>query len=73
MMADALDTAIGKPGTDLKIVYIGTIAPSNSGWWPSVSRGRFEREHVRTVVAGRPKALGFNGRRLRRVNPLTSR
>ena len=33
MMADALDTAIGKPGTDLRVVYIGTLAPSRSGWW----------------------------------------
>ena len=32
-MADALDTAIGKPNTDLRVVYIGTLAPSRSGWW----------------------------------------
>ena len=33
-MADALDTAIGKPGTDLRVVYIGTLAPSHvAGWW----------------------------------------
>ena len=33
MMSDALDTAIGKAGTDLRVVYIGTLAPSRSGWW----------------------------------------
>ena len=33
LMADALDTAIGKPGTDLRVVYIGTLAPARSGWW----------------------------------------
>ena len=32
MMADALDTAIGKPGTDLTVVYIGTLAPASAGW-----------------------------------------
>ena len=31
LMADALDTAIGKPGTDLRVVYIGTLAPARSG------------------------------------------
>ena len=33
MMNDALDTSIGKPGTDLKVIYIGTLAPAKSGWW----------------------------------------
>ena len=33
LMADALDTAIGKPNSDLRVVYIGTLAPSRSGWW----------------------------------------
>ena len=37
MMADALDTAIGKPGTDLKVIYIGTVcAESIAGWWPQL-------------------------------------
>ena len=31
MMADALDTAIGKPGTDLKVIYIGTLARRGMG------------------------------------------
>ena len=33
MMNAALDTSLGKPGTDLKIVYLGTLAPSARGWW----------------------------------------
>ena len=33
MMSDALDTSLGKPGTDIKVVYIGTLSPSRSGWW----------------------------------------
>ena len=36
MMADALDTALGKPGSDLVVVYIGTLAPALSGWWPDL-------------------------------------
>ena len=33
LMADALDTALGKPGSDLVVVYIGTLAPAMGGWW----------------------------------------
>ena len=33
MMSDALDTSLGKPGTDLKVIYIGTLSPSQAGWW----------------------------------------
>ena len=32
-MADALETAQGKPGSRLRIIYIGTLAPSTGGWW----------------------------------------
>ena len=32
-MHDALQTAQGKPGSRLRVVYIGTLAPSTSGWW----------------------------------------
>ena len=32
-MADALDTSIGKPNSSLKVIYIGTLAPSTAGWW----------------------------------------
>ena len=40
-MNAALDTSLGKPGTDLKVIYIGTLAPSTTGWLErsSVSRG----------------------------------
>ena len=33
LMSDALDTSIGKPGSDLKVIYIGTLSPSRRGWW----------------------------------------
>ena len=39
MMADALDTSLDKPGTNLTIVYIGTLAPSLSGWWHDLVDG----------------------------------
>ena len=30
---DALDTALGKPDSDMKVIYIGTLAPATGGWW----------------------------------------
>ena len=34
LMHDAAQTAQGKPGSDLRVLYVGTIAPSDPrGWW----------------------------------------
>ena len=33
LMYDAIQTAMGKPGSPLRAVYIGTLAPAESGWW----------------------------------------
>ena len=33
LLHDAVQTAMGKPGSPLKTVYIGTLAPAHGGWW----------------------------------------
>ena len=33
LMADAIQTAQGKPGSAMRVVLIGTLAPSTGGWW----------------------------------------
>ena len=33
LMADAITTALGKPDSPMKVIYIGTLAPATSGWW----------------------------------------
>ena len=33
LLADAVQTAQGKPNSALKVIFIGTLAPANSGWW----------------------------------------
>ena len=33
LMADALLEAQGKPGSPLRIIFIGTLAPARGGWW----------------------------------------
>ena len=36
LMHDAIQTAMGKPNSPLRCVYIGTLAPAQSGWWHSL-------------------------------------
>ena len=57
MMHDALQTATGKPGSPLKLLYIGTLAPSTAGWWTDmVKSGSSGSTHV-NALAGRPRKL----------------
>ena len=71
MMADALDTAIGKPGTDLTVVYIGTLAPATAGWWHDlISDGSHGSTFVQ-ALQGDP-AKWDQWVEIRRCNPLVS-
>ena len=71
LMHDAIQTAIGKPGSPLKTIYIGTLAPSKGGWWPELVA---EGSHGSTYV----QALQGDADRwdqwpeIRRVNPLVN-
>ncbi|MYD85302.1 MAG: hypothetical protein F4Y14_03465 [Acidobacteria bacterium] len=38
-MADAILTALGKPESPMKAVFIGTLAPATSGWWHDLVNG----------------------------------
>ena len=69
MMSDALDTSIGKPGTDLKIIYIGTIAPSRSGWWRQLVEDGSSGSTFVQKLQGDPKKWD-SWAEIRRVNPL---
>ena len=33
LMFDAIVTALGKPSSPMKVIFIGTLAPSMGGWW----------------------------------------
>ena len=39
LMSDAIETALGKPGSKMRAIYIGTLAPSNGGWWHELVAG----------------------------------
>ena len=52
LMHDALTTAQGKPGSPLRVLYVGTLAPSSAGWWHElVNRGSRGSVHV-TALQG---------------------
>ena len=72
LMADALDTAIGKPESDLTVVYIGTLAPALSGWWRElVEAGSRGSTYVQSLQGDPKKWDEWN--EIRRVNPLMSK
>ena len=53
LLHEAIQTAQGKPGTNLRVIYIGTLAPETSGWWHDlVSGGSHGSTHV-TALRGR--------------------
>ena len=69
LLHDAVETAMGKPGSPMKVVYIGTLAPSVSGWWHDlISRGSFDTTYVQ-LVQGKPGKWTI-WREVMRANPL---
>ena len=71
LMADALDTALGKPGSDLTIVYIGTLAPAMAGWWRDLVDNGSEGSTYVQALRGDAKTW-FRWPEIRRCNPLMS-
>ena len=71
LMHDAIQTAQGKPGSALRVVYIGTLAPARAGWWHDLIRaGSTGSTHV-TALQGDPDKWD-RWPEIRRVNPLTA-
>ena len=70
LMHDALQTAQGKPGSPLRVTYIGTVAPATAGWWPQmIERGSHGSTYVQ-VLQGDPKTWD-QWQTIRKANPLT--
>ena len=65
----AIQTAQGKPGTSLKAIYLGTLAPATSGWWHElIASGSTGSTHVTSLVGDLKQ--WDQAAELRRVNPL---
>ena len=71
LLHDAIQTAQGKPGSPLKALYIGTVAPSVSGWWAGmIADGTHGSMYVQ-MLQGDPEKWD-KWSEIRRVNPLTA-
>ena len=72
LMTAAIQTAQGKPGSPMRVIYIGTLAPAISGWWHDlISGGSSGSTHV-TAIKGDRKTWD-SWPTIRRANPLMSR
>ena len=71
LMFDALMEAQGKPNSPLRLIFIGTKAPSRQGWWIDlIDEGSHDTTYVQTLEADRKKWDQWP--EIRRVNPLVA-
>ena len=71
LVHDAIETAKGKPGSPLRVVYIGTLAPATSGWWHDlIADGSHGSTYVQALQGDHDKWDQWG--EIRRCNPLTA-
>ena len=71
LLHDAIQTAMGKPGSPLRAVYIGTLAPAVSGWWHDmIGDGTRGSTYVQALQGDAKKWESWQ--EIRRVNPLVA-
>ena len=71
LMHDAIQTAQGKPGSRLRVVYIGTLAPAWGGWWHDlINDGSHGSTFVQALTGDAAKWDQWP--EIRRCNPLTA-
>ena len=71
LMNDAIETAKGKPGSDLRTLYIGTLAPATGGWWHEmIEDGSNRSTYVQALTGNLDRWDTWP--EIRRCNPLTA-
>ena len=71
LMYDAIITALGKPNSPMRAVFIGTLAPAMSGWWHDlVNDGPTETTYVQSLQGN--AETWDQWPEIRRCNPLTA-
>ena len=73
LMFDALQTALGKPDSEMRIIYIGTLAPQGTEghWWHTLATGGSGPSSYYQVLQGDPERWD-QWPEIRRCNPLTA-
>ena len=67
---DAVATSLAKPGSNLRVLLIGTIAPSRNGWWRELVEGGSTGSTYVQLLQGDVKKWD-DLREVYRVNPLS--
>ena len=70
LMWDAITTAQGKPGSPLRVVVIGTLAPAEAGWWHDLIDAGPKGSTYVQALRGDPEKWD-DWKEICRVNPLT--
>ena len=71
LMHDAISTAQGKPGSPLRVIYIGTLAPAKEGWWHDmIERGSRGSVYVQALQGD--AETWDSWQTIRKANPLTA-
>ena len=71
LLHDAIETAKGKPGSPLRALYIGTLAPAVSGWWHDLVADGSHRSAYVQALQGDPEKWD-RWPEIRRCNPLVN-
>ena len=71
LMHDAIATAMGKPGSPMRTVYIGTLAPARAGWWHDlIDAGSRGSTYIQALRGRRERWDSYH--EIRRCNPLAN-
>ena len=71
LMNDAILTALGKPGSPMRAIFIGTLAPAVDGWWHDLVKAGSTSSTYVQALRGNPDKWA-EWREIKRVNPLTA-
>ena len=71
LMYDAIVTALGKPNSPMRTVFIGTLAPSMGGWWHDLIADGSNGSTYVQALQGKVEAWS-TWAEIRRCNPLTA-
>ena len=71
LMYDAISTALGKPNSPMKAVFIGTLSPATRGWWHDLIADRSTSStYVQSLQGDAEKWSTWA--EIKRCNPLTA-
>ena len=71
LLADAIFSAQGKPGSNLRVILLGTLAPSSAGWWHDLVKAGSTGSVYVQALRGDP-AKWDSWAEIKRCNPLTA-